>query len=94
MLTPGTDTYEIVIEAHAKVGDASKAEELLQRIEPKWLNETPSPGNKNDRFYPTSNLYKSVLAAWAFLGNQIAPGWPNLSLRRCPIYNEWVMTCG
>ena len=66
MLTPGTDTFGIVIEAYAKVGDASKAEELLQRIEPKWLNETPSPGNKNDRFYPTSNLYKSVLAAWAF----------------------------
>ena len=66
MLTPGTDTYGIVIEAYAKVGDASKAEELLQRIEPKWLNETPSPGSKNDRFYPTSKLYQSVLAAWAF----------------------------
>lgn len=66
MLTPGTDTYGIVIEAYAKVGDASKAEELLQRIEPKWLNETPSPKSKNDRFYPTSNLYQSVLAAWAF----------------------------
>ena len=66
MLTPGTDTYGIVVEAYAKVGDAAKAEELFQRIEPKWLNETPSPDAKNDRFRPTSKLYTSILNAWAF----------------------------
>ena len=66
MLTPGTDTYGIVVEAYAKVGDAAKAEELFQRIEPKWLNETPSPDAKNDRFRPTAKLYTSILNAWAF----------------------------
>ena len=66
MLTPGTDTYGLVVEAYAKVGDAAKAEELLHRIEPKWLDGTLSPGDNNDRFAPTSSLYQSILNAWAF----------------------------
>jgi len=66
-LMPGTDSYAIVVDAYAKIGAANKAENVLKRVEPKWMNNAP-PLNDDEhgiKLQPNAAIYQAILIAWA-----------------------------
>ena len=65
-LSPDTKSYNMVVDAYAKIGDPESAEAILLRLEKLWKAG-------NEKVKPDTILYNSVINAWAKSGRREAP---------------------
>ena len=65
-LSPDVKSYNMVVDAYAKIGEPQRAEAVLMRLEKLWKSG-------NEQVKPNTILYNSVIDAWAKTGRREAP---------------------